>query len=113
MVETSTDFCVYYGLAYLKPEARGNAMNKKTMGPLFSKAFLSQNGTCIDVPTVKQLVHHSKSLVGQGGFVSDYVSYKDQKLSVDGRPVFGKLANLGGMAIVCTGPGEDIIKATN
>jgi hypothetical protein len=107
MVDTGTDFCVYYGCAYLKPEVRGLDFHKK-LSPLLSEAFLSQNGTGIDILTINKLVNHSKFAVGQGGFVADHVPYADQKLSVDGIPVFGKLTKLGGIYMVCTGPGDDI-----
>jgi hypothetical protein len=110
MAETGTDFCVYYGLGYMRPEFRGQAMFAK-IGPSIMEAISSQNGTCTDVTTVDKLVYQGKFIVGQGGYVSDYVPYTDQKLTVDGIPVFEKLAKFGGISMIVTGPGEDVTTA--
>jgi hypothetical protein len=110
MVETKTDFCLYYGIGYLKQEAQGQDLYQK-ITPFFSEAIISQNGTCINAPTINKLLHLAKFCVGQGGYVADHVPYPDQKLAVDGIPVFGKLAKLGGIYMTCTGPGEDVLSS--
>jgi hypothetical protein len=105
MAATGTDFCVYYGLVSTNYRLRGKGqMLMANVWPSVVETYTAQNGTCIDVNTIKKFLPLCRHPVGDGGFILDHAPYADQKLSAeDGVPIFGNLVKHGSIYIVAAG----------
>lgn len=98
MAATGAEFAVYYAIIYLAPEARDSGVSDMLTSAV-ERATLKQNGTTLVLATVDAFTAKAKEMFSKP-VVLERAAYEDQKLSIGGVPLFGKLAKFGGITVL-------------
>ena len=121
MRDERKDFCWYVGLAFVKKEYRKLGGGAEFYPSIIEVGFtnfslyqlnyfevffstqkvISENGMLIDTVTVEALLKSSKVTYGERWYnIADSLEYKEQKLSIGGKPIFEPFYKAGGIYLI-------------